>query len=30
VETGTFIVFMTFAYPVRRLVIFKLPNENEG
>ncbi|MES1176338.1 MAG: GtrA family protein [Myxococcales bacterium] len=23
---GTFIVFVTFAYPVRRLVIFKLPS----
>jgi putative flippase GtrA len=24
---GTFIVFVTFAYPVRRLVIFKVPAE---
>ena len=23
---GTFVVFVTFAYPVRRLVIFKLPS----
>jgi putative flippase GtrA len=23
---GTFVVFITFAYPMRRLVIFKLPN----
>jgi putative flippase GtrA len=27
---GTFIVFMTFAYPVRRLVIFKVPSETKG
>jgi putative flippase GtrA len=26
---GTFIVFVTFAYPVRRLVIFKVPSESE-
>jgi putative flippase GtrA len=24
---GTFVVFVTFAYPVRRLVIFKIPSE---
>jgi len=24
---GTFLVFVTFAYPMRRLVIFKLPSE---
>jgi len=23
---GTFVVFVTFAYPMRRLVIFKLPS----
>jgi len=23
---GTFLVFVTFAYPMRRLVVFKLPN----
>jgi len=27
---GTFIVFVTFAYPVRRLVIFKVPTENKA
>ncbi len=26
---GTFIVFVTFAYPVRRLVIFKVPNDRQ-
>jgi putative flippase GtrA len=25
---GTFVVFVTFAYPVRRLVIFKVPTES--
>jgi putative flippase GtrA len=25
---GTFIVFVTFAYPVRRLVIFKVPKDD--
>ena len=25
---GTFIVFVTFAYPVRRLVIFKVPRDD--
>jgi hypothetical protein len=24
---GTFVVFVTFAYPVRRLLIFKIPSE---
>ena len=27
---GTFIVFVTFAYPVRRLVIFKVPSDAPG
>ena len=27
---GTFLVFVTFAYPVRRLVIFKLPSQGAG
>jgi putative flippase GtrA len=26
---GTFIVFVTFAYPMRRLVIFKVPNDRQ-
>lgn len=25
---GTFVVFVTFAYPLRRLVIFRLPDDN--
>ncbi|HYQ00321.1 MAG TPA: GtrA family protein [Polyangiaceae bacterium] len=27
---GTFLVFVTFAYPMRRLVIFKLPSRGPG
>ncbi len=26
---GTFVVFITFAYPMRRLVIFRLPDEHD-